>query len=68
MELPGAASSLSLADASTVPVGTRIDATAGKVDRGAQATAIPFVAWLGFATLLAERIWQRNPTLRLQAR
>jgi hypothetical protein len=31
VELPGAASSLSLADASTVPVGTRIDATAGTV-------------------------------------
>jgi hypothetical protein len=31
VELPGAASSLSLDDASTVPVGTRIDATAGTV-------------------------------------
>lgn len=36
-------------------------AAAGKVDRVAQATAIPFAAWLGFATILAERIWQRNP-------
>ena len=32
-----------------------------KVDRVAQATAIPFMAWLGFATLLAEQIWTRNP-------
>jgi hypothetical protein len=31
VELPGAASSLALDDASTVPVGTRIDATAGTV-------------------------------------
>lgn len=33
---------------------------ASKVDRAAAATAVPFVAWLGFATLLAERIWERN--------
>ena len=32
VELPGAASSLSLADPSTVPVGTRIDASAGTVE------------------------------------
>ena len=36
-------------------------ATAAKVDRPAAAAAIPFVAWLGFATLLAERIWRDNP-------
>lgn len=36
-------------------------ATAAKVDRSAAALAIPFVAWLGFATLLAERIWRDNP-------
>lgn len=34
---------------------------AGKVDRTAAATAVPFVAWLGFATVLAQRIWRRNP-------
>ena len=33
---------------------------AAKVDRTAAATAVPFVAWLGFATLLAERSWERN--------
>jgi benzodiazapine receptor len=35
-------------------------ATAAKVDRPAAALGVPFVAWLGFATLLAERVWQRN--------
>lgn len=33
---------------------------AAKVDRPAAAAAIPFVAWLGFATLLAEQVWMRN--------
>ena len=27
----------------------------------AAALAVPFVGWLGFATLLAERIWRDNP-------
>ena len=36
-------------------------ATAAKVDRTAAAAAVPFVAWFGFATLLAERIWRDNP-------
>jgi benzodiazapine receptor len=36
-------------------------AAAAKADRPAAATAVPFVAWLGFATLLAEQIWERNP-------
>ena len=57
-----------VASATMLATGTAYAATAGKVDRVAQATAIPFVAWLGFATLLAERIWQRNPTPRLPAR
>jgi tryptophan-rich sensory protein len=39
-------------------------ATAAKVDRPAAAAAIPFVAWLGFATLLAGRIWRDNPGQR----
>ena len=34
--------------------------SAGRVDRPAAALAAPFVAWLGFATLLAERIRERN--------
>lgn len=50
--------------ASTAAAGAMI-ATGGayalaarKVDRVAAVSAVPFVAWLGFATLLAERIWQ----------
>lgn len=35
-------------------------AVARKVDRPAAAAAIPFAAWLGFATLLAGHVWQRN--------
>ena len=35
--------------------------TAAKVDRVAAATGVPYVAWLSFATLLAEEIWRRNP-------
>ena len=34
--------------------------TAAKADRPAAAIAVPFVAWLCFATLLAERVWKRN--------
>lgn len=34
--------------------------TAARVDRPAAAAAVPFVAWLGFATLLAEQVWRRN--------
>lgn len=36
-------------------------AAAAKVDRLAAATAVPFIGWLAYATLLAERIWDRNP-------
>jgi 2-polyprenyl-6-methoxyphenol hydroxylase-like FAD-dependent oxidoreductase/tryptophan-rich sensory protein len=36
-------------------------ATAARVDRPAAAVGVPFAAWLGFATLLAERIWRDNP-------
>ena len=39
-------------------------ATAAKVDRPAAALAVPFVAWLSFATLLAGRIWRDNPDER----
>lgn len=33
-------------------------------DRPAAAAGVPFVVWLGFATLLAERIWRDNPAQR----
>ncbi len=36
-------------------------ATAARVDRPAAVAGVPFVVWLGFATLLAERIWRDNP-------
>ena len=48
------------ASAAMVATGTAYVVTAAKVDRPAAAVGIPFVAWLGFATLLAERVWQRN--------
>lgn len=35
-------------------------AAAAKVDRPAAAAAVPLVAWLGFATILAEQVWRRN--------
>lgn len=44
-----------------VVTGAAYVATAAKVDRPAAVAAVPFVAWLGFATLLAERIWRDNP-------
>ena len=44
-----------------VATGAAYVATAAKVDRPAAAVALPFVAWLGFATLLSERIWRDNP-------
>jgi benzodiazapine receptor len=34
--------------------------TTHKVDRVAQATALPLAAWLGFATVLATSVWRRN--------
>ncbi|MDO6414123.1 TspO/MBR family protein [Sphingomonas sp. BIUV-7] len=36
--------------------------TTQKVDRVAQATALPLLGWLAFATVLATRVWQRNPS------
>jgi tryptophan-rich sensory protein len=48
------------ASAAMVATGAAYVATAAKVDRPAAALGVPFVAWLGFATLLAERVWQRN--------
>ena len=43
-----------------VASGAAYVAAAARVDRPAAALAIPFVAWLGFATLLAEQVWVRN--------
>lgn len=49
------------ASGAMVATGAAYVATAARVDRPAAALAVPFVAWLGFATLLAERIWRDNP-------
>ncbi len=48
------------ASAAMVVSGAGYVAAAARVDRPAAATAVPFVAWLGFATLLAARIRARN--------
>jgi tryptophan-rich sensory protein len=49
------------ASGALVATGAAYVATAAKVDKSAAAAAVPFVAWLGFATLLTERIWRDNP-------
>ncbi|TXC71237.1 FAD-binding monooxygenase [Sphingomonas ginsenosidivorax] len=49
------------ASGAMVVAGAAYVAAAARVDRPAAATAVPFVAWLGFATILAERIWRDNP-------
>jgi tryptophan-rich sensory protein len=48
------------ASAAMVATSAGYVAAAARVDRPAAATGVPFVAWLGFATLLAERIRERN--------
>ncbi|RXD05529.1 tryptophan-rich sensory protein [Sphingomonas sp. UV9] len=52
--------SSTVASGAMIVTGAAYVLAADRVDRPAAATAVPFVAWLGFATLLAERIWQRN--------
>ncbi len=49
------------ASGAMVATGAAYVATAAKVDRPAAAAAVPFVVWLGFATILAGRIWRDNP-------
>ena len=71
VELPGAASSLSLDDASTVPVGTRIDATAGTVKltnvRDATGKLQTATFWGGSFTVGQTRGKQGSTVLRLTA-
>ncbi|WP_343525992.1 TspO/MBR family protein [Sphingomonas sp.] len=50
-----------VASGAMVASGAALVATSAKVDRPAAALAVPFVAWLAFATLLAERIRRDNP-------
>ena len=49
-----------IASGAMLATGAAYVVVADQVDRPAAAAAVPFVAWLGFATLLAERVWQRN--------
>ena len=49
------------ASGAMVATGAAYVAIAAEVDKPAAATAVPFVAWLAFATLLAGRIWRDNP-------
>lgn len=50
-----------VASAAMLATGTAFVAAANRVDRPAALVSVPFVAWLGFATLLATRVWQKNP-------
>jgi tryptophan-rich sensory protein len=49
-----------VASGAMIVSGAAYVASAAKVDRAAASLGVPFVAWLGFATLLAERIWAKN--------
>jgi tryptophan-rich sensory protein len=49
-----------IASGAMLATGMAYVVAAAKVDRTAAATGVPFVAWLGFATVLAERIWAKN--------
>lgn len=49
-----------IASAAMGALGAGYVATSAKVDRPAALLGVPFVAWVGFATVLAEQIWQRE--------
>lgn len=50
-----------IASGAMIVTGAGLAATAARVDRPAAALTIPFVAWVTFATVLAERIRRDNP-------
>ena len=50
-----------VASAGMLATGAAYALTARRVDRVAAGTAVPFVLWLGFATVLAGAVWRRNP-------
>ena len=56
-----------IASGAMTATGAAYVAAAARVDRPAAAAAVPFVAWLGFASLLAEQVWQRNTSRRADA-
>lgn len=49
-----------IASGAMLATGAGYVASATRVDRPAAVAAVPFVAWVGFATLLAEQVWERN--------
>ena len=53
-----------IASGAMIATGTGYAVAAAKVDRPAAALAVPFVGWLGFATVLAQQVWRRNPEPR----
>ncbi|OWK28068.1 TspO/MBR family protein [Sphingomonas dokdonensis] len=55
------------ASGAMVASGAGYVASAARADRPAALLGVPFVAWVGFATMLAEQVWQRN-TGRIQDR
>ncbi len=50
-----------VASGAMVASGAALAVTAAKVDRPAAALSVPFVAWVAFATVLADRIRRANP-------
>lgn len=55
------------ASAAMIVSGGAYVAAASRVDRVAAGLAVPFTAWVGFATVLATRIWGDNPERANQA-
>lgn len=49
-----------LASAAMVGTGVGYVVAADRTDRKAAAAGLPFVAWVGFATLIAADVWRRN--------
>lgn len=49
-----------IASGAMVASGAGYVASAAKLDRPAALLGVPFVAWVGFATILAEQVWQWN--------
>lgn len=49
-----------LASAAMAGSGAAYVAAAARTDRTAALAGVPFVAWVGFATLLATDVWRRN--------
>ncbi|WP_066779630.1 TspO/MBR family protein [Sphingomonas sp. CCH5-D11] len=55
-----------VASGAMVASGAGYVASAARADRPAALLGVPFVAWVGFATVLAEQVWQRNSARQRQ--